>query len=860
MKLSYKLILGYLLVASLASFITFFALHSYQKIDGAFVTLMREPVPIIQALEDHKASGFHIISSTNEICFILSETAESDDSTLVEEEQQLVDAGLNKYQESLTRYAALTDVDNVDDLKFLELIKKDGDALIQNSGQMIAMKKSGVAGKEILEKKEEFEEQERAYLQDIDHALADEYSELAQAQRDVHATITEATNRTLLVTFLTFLLAIISGLYISRHISNRITKLKEASEDIGRGEMGTIIEIKTNDEIGDLARSFNKMVGDLYHSRTELVSTKNFVDNIVSSIADVLFVLDMDLKIIRLNRTAVDLTRYDRDELIGHSIRMLHTAGKFFNAQDVEELQATGYVRGLETSWQTKDKREVSILFSASIMRDSKGGNAGIVCVAQDITVRKSLENQLTHQALHDSLTKLANRALFHNRVEHALARISRNHEPIAVLFLDLDNFKRVNDTLGHEAGDTLLVSVAERLVTGLRPSDTVARLGGDEFAVLIESMAHIDEITMVAERLNDVLRESFLIDGKELFIHTSIGIAVSGTGNEKTEELLRNADVAMYKAKSQGKDQYVFFENRMHEDLVEKIEFEADLRRAIEGKEFILHYQPIINLALERIIGMEALVRWNHPQHGLIPPFKFIPIAEETGLIIPLGQWVLEEACRQARRWQIEYDDRQQLSITVNLSTKQVQEENLIGMVAFALAESDLPAHNLILEITEGTMLHDTEATIRKLTELKELGVRLAIDDFGTGYSSLSYLQRFPVDVLKIDKSFVDKISQSREGAAVARAIITMSDTLHLKTIAEGIETDEQNVALQNLGCEFGQGYHFAKPLTKDAMSEYLGKANLSALLNGGTAEATETADYDCLLFNKKSECPMPR
>lgn len=836
MKLSYKLILGYLIVASIASSATYFSLQSYNNIEAAFERLMNDPVPTLKALNDLKFAGDRIIAATNAVELIYAESKNNQDPgqilLLRETEQQFVVSG-QEYDKALKSYESLIDPQNESEQRSLPVIEKAGRDLIEISVQIISMKQKGIAGEEIIREKTEFAKREKLYFQAIDNARHHEYGQLSNERDTVQTNIHESTRTTLVVSILTFVLAITLGLYVSRSIARRVTKLKIASEQIGQGQFGMTVKVEANDEIGALTHSINKMAGDLQTSRTDLVSSKNFVNNIVSSIADSLIVLDMDLTVIRINQAVLHLTGFEEDELLGYSIKTLRSDGGFFNEQGLAELQLKGYVSGIETFWQTKDQRVVPILFSASIMFDSDGLANGIVCVAQDISVRKTLENQLSHQALHDSLTKLANRVLFRNRVEHALSRTERSSQLVAVMFLDLDDFKSVNDTLGHEAGDTLLISVAERLMACLRPSDTVARLGGDEFAVLIENVNHPEEVTFIAERLNDVLRESFLLAGKEMFVQTSIGIVFSNAKRENIDDLLRNADVAMYKAKSQGKDRYVIFEDKMREDMMARVEFEADLRRAIEQKEFVVHYQPIINLHSEQITGMEALVRWNHPRHGLIPPLEFIPIAEETNLIIPLGQWVLEEACRQARYWQTKHIDKKNLSVTVNLSNKQVQEENLVEQVAFALIQSNLPAQNLILEITESTMLQNSEATIKKLTGLKNLGVKLAIDDFGTGYSSLSYLQQFPVDVLKIDKSFIDKINQGTGGAAVTRAIITMSETLHLKTIAEGIETGEQNTTLQNLGCEFGQGYHFSRPLTKEAMDEFLTRYNLEEQLN---------------------------
>jgi diguanylate cyclase (GGDEF)-like protein len=415
----------------------------------------------------------------------------------------------------------------------------------------------------------------------------------------------------------------------------------------------------------------------------------------------------------------------------------------------------------------------------------------------------------MVHQALHDALTGLPNRALFLDRLEHALARASRAGTDIAVLFLDLDRFKTVNDSLGHAAGDQLLCAVAERIASCMRTADTAARLGGDEFAVLLEDLASTREAVGVAERIIAALEAPVLVAGREVHVSASIGIA---TGDGDSEDLLRHADVAMYRAKAKGKGCYAMFEQGMQAEVIERLELEADLQRAVDRDEIEVFYQPIMRLGSEELAGHEALVRWRHPERGLMSPLSFVPVAEETGLIVPVGRFVLREACRQAAAWQAMVPG--DLTMNVNLSGRQLEDPALVGEVSSILRETGLPAGRLVLEITETVLMQDTEATIERLRSLRALGVRLAVDDFGTGYSSLRYLNRFPLDVLKMAKPFVDGLATQSEDPALARAIIDLGSSLGLQIVAEGIEGADQLVQLRRLGCPLGQGFLFSRPM----------------------------------------------
>ncbi|WP_321928622.1 putative bifunctional diguanylate cyclase/phosphodiesterase [Paraburkholderia guartelaensis] len=462
-------------------------------------------------------------------------------------------------------------------------------------------------------------------------------------------------------------------------------------------------------------------------------------------------------------------------------------------------------------------------------------GLEAMVANLHDTTKQKATEQQLTTQAFYDSLTGLPNRALLLDRIEQSISRASRRVGSIGLLFIDLDNFKRINDSLGHQWGDTLLAATAKRLKGCVRPADTVARLGGDEFVILLDQLTSdaSSEASLLAQRIINLLAQPFSLAGKDYFISASIGIALASATDEMREgdALLRDADVAMYRAKSGGKGRYVVFDTAMRTEAILRLELETDLRDAIAGNQLRVYFQPIVNLLSGEFKEVEALVRWQHPSLGLIPPADFIPIAEETGLIIPLGQWVLSEACHQVAVWQKQFPSEASFQVSVNLSPLQFEHPQLADDVERALCTSGLRAGSLKLEVTEGAIMKDPEASVCTLQALKALGVRLAIDDFGTGYSSLSYLRMLPLDVLKIDRSFVKGIGKNAEDNAIVRAIISMSDSLGLTVTAEGVETEHQAELLREWSCNKGQGYLFGRPVNAQQLTGLLTKVEAATL-----------------------------
>ncbi|HYN84121.1 MAG TPA: EAL domain-containing protein [Pyrinomonadaceae bacterium] len=546
---------------------------------------------------------------------------------------------------------------------------------------------------------------------------------------------------------------------------------------------------------------------------------------------------------LQVNRSLCDILGYsDRELLATDFLTVTHPDDLATALSNIGQLlKGKAATTQMEKRYVNKNGHVVWVHWSASLARDSYSKSVHLIFQIQDITDRKLAEQRLHHDAFHDSLTGLPNRALFMDHLKLAIARSQRHSEQLfAVLYLDLDRFKIINDSLGHSIGDQLLIGIADRLTKNLRPGDTVARLGGDEFTILVEDIAEERESVQIAERIQKELSAPFQIGGREVFTTVSLGIAPSTTGYEQAEDILRDADTAMYRAKSLGKARYEIFDKAMHARAINLLQLETDMRRAIERQEFFVHYQPIVALDGFRLQGFEALVRWHHPQRGYISPMDFIPVAEETGLIIALGEWVLRESCKQMQRWQTIFPCDPPLFISVNLSSKQFSQNDLINQVSSVIHDTTINPRSLKLEITESVVMENIETATEMLKDLRALGVQLSIDDFGTGYSSLSYLHRFPIDTLKIDRSFVTHMSENNENTEIVRTIIVLAQNLGMDVVAEGVETKEQLALLNELGCENGQGYYFSKPVNREGAEKIIADT-YSSLLPVLPTEATQ-------------------
>jgi Amt family ammonium transporter len=558
-----------------------------------------------------------------------------------------------------------------------------------------------------------------------------------------------------------------------------------------------------------------RVIGEHRRAAEELATERAFLDQLIENAPEAIVVVDNDDRIQRANAEFTRLFGYQTQEAVGRLVNDLIAPPHLHDeAIGITRRVARGEVVSHETVRRRKDGSLVHVSILATPVR-RRGQQVAVFGIYRDISDRKRAEEQLLHLAIRDELTGLANRALFRDLVARSIGRGKRREDyAYAVLVLDIDRFKLVNESLGHSTGDQLLRAVARRLERCTRPGDTVARLGGDEFALFLDDIGDVGDAIRVAERILHELRLPFVLVDQEVFTSASIGIALSASRYDRPDDFLRDADLAMYRAKELGGARHQVFQADMHAHAVALLQLETDLRHALEREEFVVHYQPIVSLVSGRVVGFEALLRWRHPEKGLVYPASFVPVAEETGLIVPLGLWVLRQACRQIVTWRRHRPDCAGLSVSVNLSGKQLLQPELATQISQVLQESGLDAGGLRLEITESVIVENAESAMQMLSRLRALNVQLHMDDFGTGYSSLSYLHRFQIDTLKIDRSFVSNMGEGGENSEIVRTIVTLARNLGIEVIAEGVETAEQLAQLRALGCDHVQGFLFSRPI----------------------------------------------
>ncbi len=652
---------------------------------------------------------------------------------------------------------------------------------------------------------------------------------------DVVAESVALRNRSILLTLLLIVGSGILAFFFSSRITRPLANIIAAAKAYAKGSRDFTLPLSTSGEIGNLAQTFDDMIQQREQAQEALRDSEKDWRRTFDSVSDFVSLLDNDMRIIRANKALADFVGTTPEELIGR-----HCYDVFNCPDTIKTSCAYSKTRKMKESVTEEiddPQLHVPIEVTTSPVFDNKGEIAATVHIAKDITERKRTEERLQYLAHHDSLTKLPNNTLLIDRLDQALARARWHKRLVAVLFLDLDRFKVINDTMGHDIGDQLLKSVADRLLGTVREGDTVSRLGGDEFTIILADVAETSDVTRVVKTIMKVMEKPFELQGGEYFATSSIGISLHPDHADNSKELITYADIAMYYAKEQGRNNYQFYSSTMDAQAPDRLALETKLRHALEREEFLLHYQPIIDLSTGRITGMEALLRWQPHGSELISPIEFIPLLEETGMITIVGEWVLNTACQQNKSWQDQ--GLPNLRVAVNLSARQFKLQNLVEIVTRALEAADLEARYLELELTESILMEQLEGTMATLKELNAMGIHISIDDFGTGYSSLSYLKRFPINSLKIDRSFIRDIMNDQDDAILTKTIIAMAHNLSITVIAEGVENQEQLALLNKNRCDKMQGYYFSRPLPVEAFTLLLEEGrhlDVDQIISGGS------------------------
>lgn len=819
-QIKHKLLAGFLLIALLAALVGGFGSNGINSIGEQFSVATADIIPSLKALQDLRFAGLLIVSSTME--YVLVDAAGHSVGNELHAESREVEqlrAAATMINGAFERLRQIEGAHEHVKKDQLDDIKRSSDSLLAKSSRLISLVKNHEQLPIIFAEKKEFEKEEASFLRLLDGAIQHERSHLLAIQDRVHESISDALRIIRIGGVSAFIVAIVIGLVIATTISRSIRKLKEGAELLSAGSFSIRLHPGSNDELGDLSNSFNHMAESLEKASAEAAAASGYLEDIIGAMGEALFVTDSDYRIMKFNPAFVRLLGCDSSTLVGRQCQDFFTAQRIFS-EILVAVERDGRISDQEVLFSCTGSAEIPVELTVSQLR-SAGTLQGVVWIVHDIRERKKAEEEVRRLAFFDSLTGLPNRTLFQDRFCQSISMAGRDRSYVALLLFDLDEFKQVNETLGHQFGDELLQAVGLRLQETVRRSDTLARLGGDEFVVMMPAAPDSDSMAIVAQKLLNLISVPFTLGGKEIFISASIGISVYPHDGSDSETLLSHADLALYAAKGKGRNAFCFYSAQMNEEMQQRRETESRLRSALINGELFLDYQPQYDLATNRLVSVEALVRWRDPQRGLIPPDRFIQVAEESGLIHELGAWVLREACRQGQEWADA--GLPPIRVAVNISGRQFKQDDLIDLIDQVLQETGLNPGRLELELTESILMDNTQGAISTLVDFKVRGIHLAIDDFGTGYSSLSYLKFIPLDRLKIDRSFVRDIVEDPDDASIVVAIIGLSHSLGLKVIAEGVETAEQMAFLKEKGCDEVQGYYMARPLPPSKVAELL-------------------------------------
>ena len=808
MKLGPKITLGYVLSAFLVVIVGFASYRATINVEDRHEAVLAAVIPNLQALQVIEASGLRILAITGELTWMhayANGDVSSDDWK--SELKELDHDAIQPFNDAIARYRKVAEELVEHELIFVEIIEEWGEQLKAESLHLVELVKQGATPEQLNQLREDLEETERNFLLSVESAKMHETEEL-RIETEILRDVLDNVERTIIIgSAIAFILAIFSGSLIARSLSRPIIALKNAAADVGNGDFSARVNIKSKDEVGTLAESFNAMSDALGKTTAVFENTSEGV-----------VITDAAVNIIAVNKAFTEITGYSEADVLGKNPRLLKSDrhGRDFYREMWLQLHDTGLWRG-ELWNRRKDGEVFPIWESIRAIRDENKNVSHYISVFSDISSLKRSQEKLDHLAYHDPLTDLPNRLLFEDRLQHAMSYAKRTKGKVAIFFLDLDRFKNINDSLGHAVGDDLLIEVAKRLNKLIRQDDTIARLGGDEFAVIMEKTVKSEDVAVLAQKILGAFQTPIVVGEHQLHVTVSIGISLYPVDGTDVPTLLKNADASLFRAKEEGRNGFQFYTAELTSHVHERLALETALRSAVKENQLEAYYQPFVSLESRKIIGAEALLRWQHPIHGLVQPEKFVPLAEDSGLILSIGAWMLNQACGQAKQW---LDDGYTLEkISVNVSGLQIQREEFEDVVSQALYSSGLDGKYLVLEITENVIMQKTEKVIEMLNRLKRLGVQIAIDDFGTGYSSLSYLKQLPVDKLKIDKSFVRDIPEDSNDEEIAKAVNALAKSLNLSVVAEGIETPEQEAALKAQGCVIGQGFLYSEPV---AASEF--------------------------------------